>query len=724
MITFTSQRNLLLIPSELGEKKQIFLYILLSYIFGVIVRLTAFIQANQITAFWLEGKPVSIWTPDAGRYGFYAKTILNGADLPFSADYLTGHLIAWTSNLFGTSVEWVMFLLPIFLAPLIVIPVMMIASSLKQATLGFLAALFVVCESYFYSRSTLGYMDTDGVNLFLILLSIAFIVKAIFRKNILYAVLASLLLQLFSLWYHSSSVINLLIFSVTLFTVLIYYRKEKVAVQTIFLLALAIAPLPVEVKFFATFILGTAFALVNRYIVISFKVYWYVLAAGVIIAVFLVDPNYYLHRALNYLSPENQIGFSGNGINYSYANDLLTVSEVKGSHIWSTGAPLYVTNIYVIVGMLGYLLLLVAYPLLWFTLPLFILGLMSSFAGARFSMYATPVVALGVAYVLYLLKQFFTHRYKGSVYAKRLPFYAAALIVLMMIYNLLLMNMSAMLKASIYAPEAKELKKFSKILKDDDMMISWWDYGWPLWYYTGHNNTLVDNGNHGGPDTYIVARMMLSTDQNYTYNAAKIMAENRFKANENHSEFVVQYLAKEHNLSLLFSPALAKKSLETEVSSGNTYIVLHYKMLDFFGVINDFSKKSFFGGTLEKLPMVKITEVMKPFSETYSLFEGFAYILDSSDGTVVDSTSNKTPVKGLTIVQNNTRTKGYLFNQDKNITNTQVIAYRNKFIWVDQKIYDSFFIQAMLFDEYDHTLFEKVGETNRIKIFKLKKKLQ
>lgn len=39
------------------------------------VRLTAFIQANQITAFWLEGKPVSIWTPDAGRYGYYAKMI-------------------------------------------------------------------------------------------------------------------------------------------------------------------------------------------------------------------------------------------------------------------------------------------------------------------------------------------------------------------------------------------------------------------------------------------------------------------------------------------------------------------------------------------------------------------------------------------------------------------------------------------------------------------------
>jgi asparagine N-glycosylation enzyme membrane subunit Stt3 len=648
--------------------------------------------------------------------------ILEGQNLPYSADYLTGHLIAMVSELSGTSIEWVMFLLPIFIAPLIAIPIIMIASSIKQSTLGFLAALFAVSETYFYTRSFLGYMDTDGMNLFLILLSIAFIVKAISQKSIFYAVLASFALQFFSMWYHSSSVINLLIVGTTLSIILFFYRKDTLSFQIVFLLVIAIAPIPVELKFLGTLVLSSMFILINRYTVISYKTYWYILALGIVFATLFVDPSYYLHRALNYLSPENQIHFSGNGINYSYANDLLTVSEVRGSHLWNTSAPLSITKMYVIVGIIGYLLLLVAYPLMWFTLPLFILGLMSSFAGARFSMYATPVVALGMSYVLYLLKQFFTNKYKESVYAKRLPFYATALILLMMVYNLLIMNMSAMLKASIYAPEAKELKKFSKILKNDDMMISWWDYGWPLWYYTGNNNTLVDNGKHGGPDTYIVARMMLSTNQHYTYNAAKIMGENRFKANKNNNEFVVQYLAKEHNLSSLFSSKLAENEIQMEENYGNIYIVLHYKMLDFFGVINDFSKKSLSGGTLGNSPMVKITEIMKPFSETYSLFKGFAYILDSSDGTVVDSTSNKTPVKGLTIVQNNTRTKGYLFNQDKNITNTQVIAYRNKFIWVDQEIYDSFFIQAMLFDEYDHTLFEKVGETNRIKIFKLKKK--
>ncbi len=236
--------------------------------------------------------------------------------------------------------------------------------------------------------------------------------------------------------------INLLILGVTLASVLFRYRKQVVAVQTIFMLALAIAPLSMELKAIGTIFLAIIFIFMNRSMVVSAKIYWYGLIVGMIAAFIFINPNHYLNRALNYLSPDNQVSFSGKGIVYSYANDLLTVSEVKGSHLWSTGAPLYITNMYVILGMIGYLFLLVFYPILWFTLPLFILGLMSSFAGARFSMYATPVIALGVSYLLYVLKNFFTNKYKESVYAERLPYYASTLIVLMMIYNLLIINMS------------------------------------------------------------------------------------------------------------------------------------------------------------------------------------------------------------------------------------------------------------------------------------------
>ena len=149
--------------------------------------------------------------------------------------------------------------------------------------------------------------------------------------------------------------------------------------------------------------------------------------------------------------------------------------------------------------------------------------------------------------------------------------------------------------------------------------------------------------------------------------------------------------------------------------------MLHRGMLDYFATLNNFSKKKLTGGRLGPNPSMRITNLVKPFSPTYSLLEGHAYILDSSDGKVVDAYGKKTPVSGLTIVENNTRTQGYAFTHKVDKPEGHVIAYRDKFIWLDQVLYDSFFIQALLFDVYDKNLFEKVGETTRMKIFKLKK---
>ena len=140
------------------------------------------------------------------------------------------------------------------------------------------------------------------------------------------------------------------------------------------------------------------------------------------------------------------------------------------------------------------------YPFMLFMAPLFVLGLLSAWGGERFSMYATPVLAIGVVFLLYVLKERLSKRFGSFPYIMRLPFYATALVVLLMIYNVFMLNMSIMLKANLYASEVNVLKKLSKNMTNTDTMISWWDYGWPLWYYTGVKNTLVDNGKHGGPD--------------------------------------------------------------------------------------------------------------------------------------------------------------------------------------------------------------------------------
>ncbi|MEA3490946.1 MAG: STT3 domain-containing protein [Campylobacterota bacterium] len=711
----------LLLPQENSSSKKFLLYILFAYLFGMIVRLTTLVQALQIEAFWQDGNPVAIWTPDAGRYGYYAKVLLDGGDLPLSADYLTGYLVAGLSSLFSISVEWVMLILPVIIAPLIVVPMMMIAKSINQLTLGFLASLIAVSESYYYARTSLGFMDTDGVNLLLILFSLAFIVKSILEKKLSYAVTAALFLQLFSLWYHSSNIINLLIIGVSLVVVLVYYRREAAAVQLIFLLGVSVIPISFGLKLLALSLLFLLFALLNRYRKISPKIYFFVLFSSIAIVALYIGPAHYLHRAMIYLSPNIQLHYGTNGIDYSYANDLLSVSEASPSRLWDSGAPHFMTDFYLMVGIVGYILFALVYPPMLFVAPLFVLGALSAWGGIRFSMYATPALAFGATYLLYLLKELFARYLKPSRYSSRFPFYVTTLILLLMIYNILMINMSAMLKTNIYAPEAKALKAISKDLKDRDTIISWWDYGWPLWYYTGYDNTLVDNGRHGGPDSYIIARMLISSDPEYTRNTAVILGDNRLKSVDRGYKFVLPYLAEEHNLSALFSMDKRDIELSKESPSGDIYIMLHHKMLDYLGVLNSFSREKLTGGSSGSLPVVRITDLVKPFSSNHSLVEGYSYILDSSDGKVLDAKGNKTAVSAVTIVSGNKREKGYRFEHKDEETKGQVIVYQNKFIWLDQELYDSFFIQAMLFDLYDKDLFEKVAETERIKIFKIKR---
>jgi hypothetical protein len=49
-----------------------------------------------------------------------------------------------------------------------------------------------------------------------------------------------------------------------------------------------------------------------------------------------------------------------------------------------------------------------------------------------------------------------------------------------------------------------------------------------------------------------------------------------------------------------------------------------------------------------------------------------------------------------------------------------VIYNGNKALYMDTSTYGSFLIQALVLDNYDHNLFEKVADTGKMKIFKVK----
>lgn len=658
--------------------------------------------------------PVPLWQPDPGRYGFYAKRILSGADLPYNIDYLLGHLIATVADITGFSVDWVMLLLPIFIAPLIVIPIIMMATSLRISTLGFLASLIAVGDKFFYSRSYIGYMDTDGVNLLLVLLSMAFIMLSLNRSRLLYALFGALSMILFGIWYHSAPSILLAITLSTLLYALVADKKDSINLQIFLIVAISIVPTTLIYKLLLLVATTLFLYISNKTAKLSYKTYLILISILLVTALFFVDPNIYIARAMDYMSTPQNLNFTVNGVNYTYPNDLLAVSEASGTYIWNSSGPTTTYTIYIFLGTLSYLLMLIRYKSMIITLPLILLGYASSFAGPRFDMYAATPLAFGVVYLLYMTRYTLAQRYK-SQYIDKSIYYTTVVILVMMIWNVFYINKAYIMTLDFYANDKQALEKFGKETSDNDTIINSWDYGWPIWYYTSHDYTVSDNGYHGGPDTILISEIFMSDDQNFSAKASIVLAQGRVKAKG--AKYILPTLLKDQNYTELIS-SIEKSNIKDYKYDGDVYIFFHKRMMEYYYTILSTAALDMHGNTKDKHEFFKVTSLVKPFSKTYSLVEGFNYILDSSNGMVTDADGNMTALNSIMITDKFKKKYKYTFHPK---ADRYMFTYERSLYWLDKKYYNSFYVQVMMFDNYDRDLFEKVAETNRFKILKIKR---
>ncbi len=383
-------KKYLYVDSQDASLRTLSLYMIAAYLFAVGIRLILWYQHADIDAYWLHGAPLPIYSPDAGLYGYYAKQLLAGASYPLVSEYMPGRLVYFFVSVFGFHIDWVMFMLPAFLSSLIVIPMVLIGYALTLPKVGFYAALIGGIGINFYTRSHLGYMDTDTLNLFFPYLAIAFFLLALRKKSLLWGLLSIAALVGFYYWYHSSLVI---------------------------IAALA-----------ATALLVTPFILKSRIAGI-------VIILTIIVALFVVDTSNIVKRMGDYVESTQAITLHGAHGTYHFTNTLATVSEALDTSILKISPVLVGTGIYVVLATLGYLLLVIARPALLAALPLLILGYGASFLGMRFTMYATPVLAFGFVYLLCLLNTRFARRH--------IPVFGTVAGIALMLYNIIIVNHSA-----------------------------------------------------------------------------------------------------------------------------------------------------------------------------------------------------------------------------------------------------------------------------------------
>ncbi|MEM2403716.1 MAG: STT3 domain-containing protein [Candidatus Methanomethylicia archaeon] len=105
----------------------------------------------------------------------------------------TGAILYIVANTIGISLPLYNFLslVPIILSTIVVILIYLTVRDVFDETSGLMAALLMATSSPYIARTNVGWFDTESVGMFALLLSIFFLVKAIKRESMLYALFSS-----------------------------------------------------------------------------------------------------------------------------------------------------------------------------------------------------------------------------------------------------------------------------------------------------------------------------------------------------------------------------------------------------------------------------------------------------------------------------------------------------------------------------------------------------
>jgi dolichyl-diphosphooligosaccharide--protein glycosyltransferase/undecaprenyl-diphosphooligosaccharide--protein glycosyltransferase len=395
-------------------------------------------------------------------------------------------------------------------------------------------------------------------------------------------------------------------------------------------------------------------------------------------------------------------------------------------------ARISVYPIVFIISMIGYVWLCIKKPVFLLMLPILGIGFLSFSKGIRFSMYAIPSCAFGLAFVITrsteIIKTFFDKNWEK---------YISTIFILIATSFALypLINHAYNYKAgSVFVKdEVALLDDFKTKVNRDDYIITWWDYGYPLRYYAD-TKTLIDGGKHEGAENFPVS-FILGNDQKSAANMARLdveYTEKRFLIDKNNQNISskdrvkipsnnIAWMMKDYGFTNSNDFLL---SLRTDINlpekTRDIYFYLPYRMIDIFPTILRFSNRDLTTGDEFRFPFWLVSKNTQNSETTLTLEQGF--IVNKQNGTFTTPQGQTHPLRRYVVSA---------INGDKVITQVQNInpaaqysliqlASYNIFLLVDEKMYNSVYIQMFYLENYDKELFELVSSNPYAKIYKLK----
>jgi dolichyl-diphosphooligosaccharide--protein glycosyltransferase/undecaprenyl-diphosphooligosaccharide--protein glycosyltransferase len=408
---------------------------------------------------------------------------------------------------------------------------------------------------------------------------------------------------------------------------------------------------------------------------------------------------------------------------FHYYNVMSTVREA--GHI---PFPLFAERISghaitFVLACIGYVIAILAYRPLLVTLPLAGLGSLAMSSGLRFTIYAVPVMAIGIAYLIVYLSQF--------IQIKTVRYVSMLLLTIAILYPNYRHIKEYVMPTVMTTEEVEALRQLGKMASPEDYVVAWWDYGYPIRYYSDVK-TWIDGGQHDGDFNYPASLVLTSNNpitsahmmRSYTENSEQGLQEietQKESKNFRPSRINIEYVMKKEGYKDPndFVKALALPDYKTPKKTRDVYLYLPLRMMEIFPTVALFSNLDLTGKSQPQQPFFYTTRSVQDTGQTIELGQGLSIIKANSTLKIGMQTL---PIKSFYQVGYDKSQKLQVNQQNFASEGLSVIymASYGQFLVLDDYYLQSQYIQMFVFENYDKNLFAPVVMSPMTKIFKLK----
>jgi undecaprenyl-diphosphooligosaccharide---protein glycotransferase len=704
---------MLKLHDENASLRTLLLFIVIAYIFAVAVR---FVWIDAIGS-----NPQFYWNNEIiinNNDGFYfaegARDILAGGHDENDQSPIDGapaKITALLASILPISFETLILYMPGFLGSLIVIPMVLIGHALRQTTLGFVAALIASIAHSYYNRTMFGYYDTDMLNVVFPVFEMYSLILALTHQRNRYLIPITVSIALYQWWYPQAYAFDTALFGMILGYTLIFDRKNIYLYKIALFILIGILAIPIISKITLALIVFGIFHFKKD---LPLKLFWLIFAVivGFYFATDGIKP--ILHFIQGYFFRGNDTA-SAASTSLLFYDVISTVREAGHIPFNVFAERISGHSVLFILSILGYIAALILYRPLLITLPLVGLGFIAMSAGLRFTIYAVPPMAIGMAFLII----FFSSKLQMPL----LRYLTITLLTVGTLYPHYIHAKEYLTPSVLVSSEVAALNELKKIASSEDYTISWWDYGFPIRYYADVK-TWADGAQHSGGQNYPVSFVLTTSDPlaaaHMLRSNTEYMEKHFRDKNSTYSSVFEKMMHEEgFNDPNDMISALSLPEYKTPKKTRDVYLYLPLRMMEIFPTVALFSNLDLKTGKNNPQPFFFTSSNIQETSNSIELGQGISII--KKDSTLKIGTQSA-PIKAFYQVGYDQKQKIQITRQTFSAEGLNVLflASYGQFLIVDDSFFNSTYIQMFVLEQYDKNLFQPVILSPMIKIYKLK----